>query len=172
MHPSALRNGKNFFDKYSIGGSIVEIGSRGEGGGSLRGVAPVGCSYVGLDIHEGPGVDVVMYDPYEFPLLDGSFDCVVCSSVFEHVEFFWLTFVEMVRVCKPGGYIYANAPSNGIVHRCPVDCWRFYPDAGVALARWAYRQGYPVEVVETWIGPPDEEDPARWADWVCVWRKS
>ena len=28
---------------------------------------------------------------------------------------------------------YLNAPSNGEFHRYPVDCWRFYPDAGGAL---------------------------------------
>jgi SAM-dependent methyltransferase len=171
MHPSALKSGKQFFEKYAIRGSIVEIGSCVVGGGSLRDVSPAGCKYLGLDICEGPGVDVAMPDPYSFPILDGCADCVVCSSVFEHVEFFWLTFLEMVRVVKVGGLIYANAPSNGIVHGYPVDCWRFYPDAGQALAKWALRSGLPVEVVETWIGPPDGADSARWEDWVCVWRK-
>jgi hypothetical protein len=43
----------------------------------------------------------------------------------------------MARVVKSGGFIYLNAPSNGYVHNHPLDIWRFYPDAGIALEKWA-----------------------------------
>ena len=60
-------------------------------------------------------------------------------------------------------------PSNGDFHRYPLDCWRFYPDAGVALVRWAGRRGIQIELIESFIGLPQAE---RWADFVAVFRKA
>ena len=79
---------------------------------------------------------MVLDDPYHLPLASESVDVVVSSSRFEHVEFFWLMFNEVLRVFKPDGLFYLNAPSNGEFHRYPVDCWRFYPDAAQALVNW------------------------------------
>lgn len=42
----------------------------------------------------------------------------------------------MVRVLKPGGFMYLNAPSTGYYHGHPVDCWRFYIDSWMALTEW------------------------------------
>jgi SAM-dependent methyltransferase len=173
MHETALKYGKQFFDKYVRDGqAVVEIGSQEIAGQpGLRTVAPAGCEYVGLDMEAGKGVDIVLADPYRLPIPPLSADAVVSSSVFEHCEFFWLMFAEMARITKHGGYIYLNSPSNGYVHRHPVDCWRFYPDAGQALAHWAnYETGYEIEVVESFIGEPDP-DIAHWEDFVCIWRK-
>jgi SAM-dependent methyltransferase len=170
MHQTAMQYGKQFFEKYGPFGTVAEVGSMVVAGGSLREVATEGCLYVGIDCADGTGVDVVAVDPYDLPIHDSRYDAVVSSSTFEHADFFWLTFLEMVRICKPGGYIYVNSPSNGYVHRHPVDCWRFYPDAGQALAKWAERNGQTVELVETFMGEPDA-DVAHWIDWVAVWRK-
>lgn len=171
MHATAMKYGKQFFDKYAPFQTIVEVGSMIVAGGSLRDVAPRCLNYLGVDCAPGEGVDVVADDPYLLPVCDGYADAVVSSSTFEHAEFFWLTFLEMCRVCKSGGYIYVNSPSNGYVHRHPVDCWRFYPDAGQALTNWAKRNGVKLELLETFIGEPDE-DVAHWEDFVGVWRKA
>ena len=80
---------------------------------------------------------------------DASADVVVSSSCFEHVEFFWVMFNEVLRVLKPAGLFYLNAPSNGDYHRYPVDCWRFYPDAAMALVRWGQRSGYRPALLES-----------------------
>ena len=170
MHETAMSYGRQFFEKYGPFRRVVEVGSMVVAGGSLREVANEGCVYVGIDCERGPGVDVVVKDPYDLPMIEGVCDAVVSSSVFEHSEFFWLTFLEMVRICKPKGYVYVNSPSNGYVHRHPVDCWRFYPDAGQALTKWAARNGHTVELVETFMGEPDA-DVAHWIDWVGIWRK-
>jgi len=170
MHETAMIYGKWFFDKYGPFERILEIGSRVVAGGSLRECACLSSNYVGVDCEAGPGVDIVAHDPYRLPVADDVADAVVSSSTFEHSDFFWLTFMEMVRICKPHGYLYVNAPSNGYVHRHPVDCWRFYPDAGQALTKWAHRNGVELELVETFIGEPDP-DIAHWEDFVAVWRK-
>ncbi|MFL5257242.1 MAG: methyltransferase domain-containing protein, partial [Rhodopila sp.] len=88
------------------------------------------------------------------PLASGVADAVVTSSAFEHDVCFWDTFLELVRILRPGGLLYVNVPSNGAFHRYPLDCWRFYPDAGVALARWACRRGLQIALVESFIGQP------------------
>ena len=51
-----------------------------------------------------------------------------------------MTFKEMCRIVKPTGYIYVNAPSAGPYHMYPGDNWRFYSDAGHALAYWSGKQ--------------------------------
>ncbi len=152
VHSTAIKNAKLFFDTYVEPldrPEIVEIGSQDVNGG-VRDIFTNAGKYTGLDFAVAKGVDIVLDDPYSFPLPDGAADVVVCSSCFEHSEFFWLTFVEGVRLLRPGGLFYLNAPSNGPVHGYPVDCWRFYPDAGKALRNWAVRQGHDVVLLESY----------------------
>jgi SAM-dependent methyltransferase len=92
--------------------------------------------YIGVDILAGPNVDIVLPSPYQFPLTNDYADVIVSGQAFEHIEFFWLSWLEMVRVLKPGGYIFLIAPSRGFEHRYPVDCWRFYADGFRALAKY------------------------------------
>lgn len=151
MHDTALAAGKAFFASYggAPGLNIVEVGARDVGVGALRRIAPANAAaYVGLDLEAGPNVDLVLPDPHSFPLPDGAADLVLSSSCMEHDSMFWLTFLEMARIVRPGGHIYVNTPSNGAVHRYPLDCWRFYPDSGIALESWARRQGLPVLLLE------------------------
>jgi len=92
----------------------------------------------------------VLEDPYELPFEDDSLDVVVSSSCFEHSEFFWLSFLEVLRILKPDGLFYLNVPSDGVFHRYPVDCWRFYPDSAVALAKWGRRSGFGSVLLESY----------------------
>jgi SAM-dependent methyltransferase len=115
---------------------VGDIGSHDEGFNYRALFANPGWAYVGVDLFAGTNVDVVMPSPYEFPFPDEHFDVLISGQTFEHVKFFWLTWMEMVRTLKPGGYIFLIAPSRGHEHRCPVDCWRFYPDGYRALAEY------------------------------------
>ncbi|WP_431272694.1 hypothetical protein [Dankookia sp. P2] len=96
-------------------------------------------------------------------------DVAVTSSCFEHDIAFWESFLELVRILRPGGLLYLNAPSNYAVHRYPLDCWRFYPDAGLALCRWAATRGVAVDLAESFIGQQGAEG---WCDFVAVFRKA
>lgn len=170
MHKSALNNGKLFFETYVKNESvnIVEIGSL-DVNGSLRRFVPSSAIYTGVDFEEGNGVDIVLKDPYEFPFESNSVDCVLSSSCFEHSEFFWIVFLDIMRILKPDGLLYLNVPANGPFHRYPVDCWRFYPDAGVALQNWANRNNYNSVLLESYTSAQDEE--GFWNDYVCVFLK-
>ncbi|MBC7205353.1 MAG: class I SAM-dependent methyltransferase [Methyloversatilis sp.] len=170
MHPSAMENGRLFFATYvdpSAPALILDIGSQ-DINGSLRQLAPPGARYVGLDFAAGRGVDVVLDDPYRLPFEDGVADVVVSSSCFEHVYMFWLTFNEVLRVLRPDGLFYLNAPSNGEFHRYPVDCWRFYPDAGDALVRWGVRSGYRPALLESFTAYQQLD---IWNDFVAIFVK-
>ena len=170
MHPSALSNAKLFFDTYvaRMGQlTVVDIGAQ-DVNGSLKAVCPANAKYVGVDFVQGKGVDVVLTDPYSLPFETESVDVVLSSSCFEHAEMFWLLFVEILRILKPGGVFYLNVPSNGVFHRYPVDCWRFYPDSGNALVTWAKRSGLNPALLESYISYQDRD---CWNDFVAVFIK-
>jgi SAM-dependent methyltransferase len=170
MHDTAMQYGAAFFNTYLKNTedlTIVDIGSQ-DVNGSLRSVAPTNNKYIGVDFVEAKGVDVVITDPYSLPFEDQSVDAVVSSSCFEHSEFFWLLFNEALRILKPNGLLYINAPSNGIFHRYPVDCWRFYPDSGVALQNWGKRSGYNCALLESFVGIKSND---IWNDFVAVFVK-
>lgn len=175
MHPSALEFGGLFFKTYCEDEKnivIMDVGAQ-DVNGSLRDVSPSAAKYIGIDFVEGRGVDVVLSDPYHLPMEDASADVVVCSSVFEHSQFFWLLYLEVLRILKPNGLFYLNAPSNGYIHRYPVDCWRFYPDAGHALVAWGERNGYAPALLESFIGDKNCQsmEADAWNDYVAVFVK-
>jgi SAM-dependent methyltransferase len=149
--------------------SIVDIGSYDVNGSYRPLFAKPDWSYVGVDLEAGPGVDVVLESPYTLPMASASVDIVVSGQAFEHVEYFWLSWLEMLRVLKPGGQIFLIAPSRGPEHRYPQDCWRFYPDGYRALAR--YGQCELVEVTTDWE-PHQDPGSAPWGDTVGVFRKT
>lgn len=170
MHDTALDFGRRFFQAYAGDARnrvIVDIGAQ-DITGSLRSVAPAGNEYVGVDFVAGKGVDVVITDPYKLPFDNESVDICVCSSCFEHAEFFWLVYLEILRILKPSGLFYLNVPSNGPIHRYPVDCWRFYPDSGVALANWGRRNGYRSTLLESFVGKQESD---VWNDFVAIFLK-
>jgi predicted SAM-dependent methyltransferase len=171
MHDTAFRYGQIFYNAYiskTQNVQIIEIGSQNVNGG-LRDIFQTPYThFVGLDFIEGPGVDRVLDDPYRLPYDINTVDVLLCSSVLEHCEMFWVMFLEMVRVVKPGGLIYINVPSNGDFHRWPVDCWRFYPDSGKALEKWARHNGHDIVMMESFVGNQDQD---IWNDFVVVFCK-
>ena len=169
MHDTAFRIGGLVMDTYLplAPVKILEIGAQ-DVNGSLRVHAPRNAEYIGLDFYEGEGVDIVVTGPADWHVADGHFDLVLASSVFEHDKAFWQTFLTMCTKAKPGGHIYVSAPSNGMVHRYPRDYWRFYPDAGLALAEFACGIGIEVSLVESFVAEREDDD---WNDFCAIFRR-
>ena len=181
MHYTSLISGKSFSESYGIGVLsildlgrecvVVDIGGK-DVNGSLRSFFETkGMKFVCVDMESDKSVDIVSPPGEKLPFEVGSVDLIVSTSWFEHDPCFWLTFKEMTRIIKPSGYIYINAPTSGPYHCFPGDNWRFYSDAGQALAYWSGKQIsneqiYPVKVIETFNVVGD-----CWNDFICVWKR-
>lgn len=146
MHSSSLENMEKCFRRYVAERvasreqrkyRVLDIGGADVNGSYADLFPKEHFEYVGADLKAGPGVSIVLEDPYRLPVSDGSFDYVLSGQMLEHCEFFWKSFEEMVRVLAPNGLIFLIAPSAGPIHLYPVDCYRFYPDAYRALATHA-----------------------------------
>ena len=77
MHVSALNIGRAFFEQYLSRDpevSVLDVGGM-DVNGSLRSVAGAGWRFLSVDLVEGPGVDVVLDDPYRFPFPDEFVRC-------------------------------------------------------------------------------------------------
>lgn len=166
MHASSFENMERCHARYVTGAwtqardgiTVLDVGGADVNGGYRPIFHGPGVRYLTADLSAGDGVDVVLDDPYRLPFDDGSLDIVVSGQMLEHCEFFWLSFAEMMRVLKPDGFLFLIAPSAGPIHRYPVDCYRFYPDAYRALARHSG-----CHMIESWL---DERGP--WRDLVGV----
>lgn len=169
MHATAYAIGRAFFESYVRRGDLIlEIGSMNVNG-SLRDFCPAESRHVGADVSAGAGVNLVISPVSQLPFPDQTFDAVVSSSCFEHDRMFWVTFLEICRVVKEGGYIYINAPSKGEYHRYPIDAWRFFPDAGIALCAWARSNRYDMNLLESFVA---ENIPGDfWGDCVMIFGK-
>jgi SAM-dependent methyltransferase len=149
--------------------NILDVGSMvaEEGQVSYRDIIDrfTGARYTGLDMAPGKNVDIVSEDPYKFPLESESFDLVVSGQAFEHIEFPWQTIREIARVLKPGGLAIVIAPSSGLEHRYPQDCWRYYPDGMRALAKWGGLEC--VDAMTNW----EETKRFLWGDTIGIFYK-
>jgi SAM-dependent methyltransferase len=172
MHYTSLKSGLAFAESYAIqNGLVVDLGGRNVNGSLRSFFEEKGMTFICIDMEADKSVDIVIPPGDKLPFEDGSVDLIVSTSCFEHDPCFWLTFREMTRIIKPSGYIYINAPTSGPYHTYPGDNWRFYSDAGQALAFWSGKQMsnetiYPVKVVETFNILGQE-----WNDFVCVWKR-
>jgi SAM-dependent methyltransferase len=170
MHHSAYVNAEKFYHKYCENNienkKILDVGSY-DVNGTMKPIFEKG-QYVGIDMEEGPNVDIVGVS-HDIPFDQDEFDIVISSSCFEHDDMFWISFQEMCRVLKPGGYMYVQAPSNGPYHGWPGDNWRFYIDSWKALEKWGNKLGYEIELVEHYI---DETTPHHPNEGIRIWNDS
>ena len=82
-------------------------------------------SYVGIDIHDGPRVDIVIEPDRSWPIDDTSVDCILFNQVLEHVASPHQVLAELARVLRPGGVLLATVPFIYPAHGLPHDYARF-----------------------------------------------
>jgi ubiquinone/menaquinone biosynthesis C-methylase UbiE len=175
MHKSAFINAKKFYDKYcnmdNKSKTVLDVGSWDGGNGSLKEIFSQ-HNYIGLDMQQGPNVNIVSTS-YSMPFDNNSIDIIVSSSCFEHDPMFWITFLEMCRILKDNGYIYICAPSSGPYHpeKCPGDSWRFYPDSWRSLSEWANINNYNIKLLESYIDNSFFKPDENWKDSVGIFQK-
>ena len=107
-----LVNGPRKIRKYiPLNTAVVDVGS---------GPERLGKEFINVDIFPFPEVDIVA-DAAALPFKDNSIPAIVSESVLEHVADPLIVVAEMVRVLKPGGYIYVSAPFIHPYHASPDD---------------------------------------------------
>ena len=111
------------------GKKIIEVGSY-DFNGSLRPIIEAWGNpdkYVGVDIIDGPGVDLVC--PAE-KIIEKfgkeSFDIVISTEMLEHVRDWRKVISNIKNICKPNGLILLTTRSYGFgYHDFPYDFWRY-----------------------------------------------
>ena len=149
MHTTSMTSMKLFMDKYvKAGDSILDVGSAIvlNQGMSYRDIIPEDTFYTGIDVADGENVDIVINDSYNWNL-GKIFDVVISGQALEHIEYPWLTMAEISKNLKVGGYCCIIVPHIWLIHRFPIDTYRYNPDGLEALGKWAG-----LEVVDTYVG--------------------
>ena len=109
-----------------IEGPVLEVGSKDYGSTSSFRDFYAGSPYVGLDMSEGTGVDVVVdLCKGVGTLAENHFELGICCSVLEHVERPWLFADNLTRLIRPGGKLYMSVPWVWRYHAYPDDYFRF-----------------------------------------------
>ena len=115
------------------GGRLLEIGSRARSGNVHRHLFSPSVDYVGLDIKEGPNVDVVG-DAHELRHHVGAnFDFAFSTAVFEHLLMPWKVAIEMGHVLNMGGVALVASHACFPLHEEPWDFWRYSRNAWKGL---------------------------------------
>lgn len=128
-HNGCISFGKrNLIEKEIKGKKVIEIGSF-DVNGSLRSyVASLRpLLYIGVDMREGPGVDIVCNAENVVRTFEKeSFDVVISTEMLEHVKNWRNVISNIKNVCKPDGIILITTCSIGFpFHSYPYDFWRY-----------------------------------------------
>lgn len=105
MHPEAYAYVARQVKKHKLNDpafTVVELGSF-DVNGSVRGFFDEVACYVGLDVREGPGVDIVDDAAYWQP--DDAVDVVVSTSALEHMSNPEAALSNALDMLAPGGWL-------------------------------------------------------------------
>ena len=119
------------YKRNANGLRAIEVGSLVPYGGYRSIVELHGgfAEYVGVDIQEGPGVEVVCDAGDLVERFGGeSFDVVIATELIEHVKDWRNIISNLKAVCRPDGIMVLTTRSKGFgYHGAPFDYWRYEP---------------------------------------------
>ncbi len=132
MTPEIFHKVKAYISNFNLAlPTVLEVGSQ-DVNGSVRELFTSGAktsSYLGIDMQEGRGVDLVT-TPIELLNTAKAYDAIVCLEVLEHDSRFWETIKAITSLLKPGGYFFVSVPTYGFpYHGYPKDYYRFSLDS-------------------------------------------
>jgi SAM-dependent methyltransferase len=129
--PSCARKESNkwlHLNCRDIKGDVLSIGSGNDAdneGDHYRNYFPMATSYTTSEISEEFRCDLIL-DVRSMPeTKDGSYDCVFCSGVLEHVDDCQAGLREITRILKAGGILLLGVPFRQQIHMGSQDFWRF-----------------------------------------------
>jgi len=143
MHDEAY----NFFSRslaqLNIPTTVVELGSRNVNG-TLRGLLPSYARYIGVDITDGPDVDVVA-DAADFvPEVTPNF--VLCAEVLEHTPRAAEICANAHRMLVDNGFFLLSAASDPRAEHSAVD-------GGPGLRDGEYYHNVSPDDLAEWLKP-------------------
>lgn len=109
---------------------LLEVGSRDYGTTqNLRELYP-DQAYLGIDMLDGDGVDLVLdltqpFDDVDRQLKGKRFNAIFCMSVLEHCDQPFRMAENMTRLLNPEGKMFISVPFAFKFHGYPSDYWRF-----------------------------------------------
>jgi len=122
-----LEFGRLSFSSLQKPSRILEVGSRNVNGSMRDILTEYASDYIGVDLFDGPGVDVVcnvasLTDTFAHQ----SFDLVVSTEMLEHCLGWQDALYQMASVLRQDGLLLITTRSPGFeLHDYPSDHWRF-----------------------------------------------
>ncbi|MDZ4817806.1 MAG: class I SAM-dependent methyltransferase [Planctomycetota bacterium] len=144
-----------------VDGPVLEIGSKNYGNTSSFRQTFTTVPYVGVDLADGLGVDVVADLTAGIGTLpENHFALAICCSVLEHVHKPWLMAENIARLVRPGGQLYVSVPWVWRYHPYPDDYFRFSFRAIKSLfEHFSWDRAYYSTTVDGEFFPIDEAKP-------------
>lgn len=88
------------------------------------------ANYTGFDYYPGENVNVVGDAHNLSQYFDKKFDLIFSSAVFEHLAMPWKVALEIIKLLKPGGYVFIETHYSFSSHERP---WHFFQFSENAL---------------------------------------
>ncbi len=108
---SFIKKTKDHFPEFFKNCSVLEVGSLNING-TVRVFFNENKEYLGIDLIEGNGVDLVC-PGNELDHEEGKYDTVISTECFEHDKTWKETFQNMYRMTRSGGIVIFTCASEG-----------------------------------------------------------
>ena len=113
--------------------NVLEIGSLDINGSVRPMFKPFQSNYLGIDMQEGPGVDIVV-DAAKFINFE-AYDVIVCAEVFEHTPMWPQIIQNSYNNLVDGGIFIATMAGEGrhphsAIDEKPIRDWEHYSNIG------------------------------------------
>jgi hypothetical protein len=131
MHPSVLDFVQAHLPVSAVAGArVLEVGSFDVNGSVrpwVKSLKP--AQYMGVDVSDGPGVDLVVDCERLCETVGAGWDVVISTEMLEHVADWRVCMEQMVDALAVNGWLLATTRSPGFpYHPFPQDNWRFTRD--------------------------------------------
>jgi len=129
---------KTLYPEYFENKKVLDIGSFDVNGNEE--FLFKNCDFIGLDIGEGEGVNVVC-PAQEYDAPDKIFDTIISCECWEHNPYYRESIQNVVRMLKPGGLFFftcatTGRPVHGTVTQDRIDIENMKTLQGTDIVEW------------------------------------
>jgi hypothetical protein len=120
----------HYVDQLDLSGRVLEIGGHRLAQCAVNLFPQPRFDYHDLNLEASDIPNTIIADITDCrdTIPDESFDIVMSSDVFEHIDRPWLAAAEIGRILKPGGLAITHTLFAWRNHPCPIDYWRYSPE--------------------------------------------